>query len=333
MHNYCRALSRRFQLITIFCLAPLFILQAQQADYLTYHNSIRQAEELIAVRKFTDALSVYEELLSQYDFVFLRDCKVATQLALYKNQEDRAFRFLERGIKHGWQLKAIKKEKFLRPLLKKNRWQAIEQQYPSLHTFYWQRLNIPLRNTVQQLFKKDQKMALGALFRIGQRAQDKYAERKFLPHSKQQLFKLDSILQVYGYPGEQLIGNNYWAETILSHHNSISQQQVQQDTLYTFLKPKLLIALRKGQISPFEFALIDNWKISVGSGWKEKSYGFLSDDMTAEETQRANEMRKQLGLRSLQTRNALIDIQQETGMDFQLPERPGKNKKIVIQSN
>lgn len=59
---------------------------------------------------------------------------------------------------------------------------------------------------------------------------------------------------------------------------------------------------------------------------------FSSLFSTEAEALRANELRKQLGLKSLQTHNTLIDLQQETGMDFQLPTRPGKNKKIELLS-
>ena len=79
---------------------------------------------------------------------------------------------------------------------------------------------------------------MGALFRIGSKSQDNYAENKFAPHSEQQISELRDILLEIGYPGEKLIGNDYWVSTILSHHNSISQAYNKKDRLYPELKPQ-----------------------------------------------------------------------------------------------
>lgn len=119
-------------------------------------------------------------------------------------------------------------------------------------------------------------------------------------------------------------------ETILSHHNSISKAHTQKDTLYNYLRPKLVFALVRGEISPFELAIIDSWKASVVSKWENPSYGFLSSSLTEEEMDKANKLRSQIGLRSIETRNRLIAIQEETGMNFYLPGWPEANGKIEV---
>jgi hypothetical protein len=138
---------------------------------------------------------------------------------------------------------------------------------------------------------------------------------------------LDRILGQYGYPGEKLIGNNFWMSTILGHHNSISTQYNKNDTIYNYLKPKLWIALERGEMSPYEYALIDNWFIAVSSDRSEKSYGYI-DGLSSEDILRSNQLRKSIGARSIETRNDLVDIQEKTGIDFYLHGNPWQAGKI-----
>ena len=169
------------------------------------------------------------------------------------------------------------------------------------------------------MFKKDQGKALGALFRIGDKAQEKYAMKKFAPHSEIQMTKLIKILENQGYPGERLIGNDYWMSTIISHHNSISKSYAQKDTLYSFIKPMLYQAIKEGQISPYEYAMIDDWYIAVSTNRTESGYGFLNlpDQATLSET---NLLRHRIGLRSIALRNKLVEVENYTGMNFYLPD-------------
>ena len=44
------------------------------------------------------------------------------------------------------------------------------------------------------MFRRDQKKAMIALFRIGSKAQERYGTKVFGPHSKNQIFELIEIL-------------------------------------------------------------------------------------------------------------------------------------------
>ena len=141
--------------------------------------------------------------------------------------------------------------------------------------------------------------------------------------------QLKQIIRTKGYPGERLIGNGFWAVTILSHHNSMTVQRTQTDTLYPQMRPVLRRAVETGAMSPFEFAMIDDWFITIKSNRQERGYGYLNT-LTAVELVRADSLRTQIGLRSVTTRNRLIDVQQQTGMDFFLPAWPYRNAKLVV---
>lgn len=299
-------------------------------DYLQYHKQIIEAEKLIGEENFKAALSQYENVFDNYEFVFLRDYQVAAQLALFLNDKQKALHYIKEGISAGWELKAIKKNKHLSQLNKEPEWKSIENDYDSFRKVYNESLDQPIRNKVKKMFSKDQRKAFGALFRIGDNAQQKYAERKFAPHSEKQLFEIIEILETTGYPGEKLIGNRYWISTILSHHNSISTGYVKKDTLYAFLKPKLYEALKSGQISPYEYATIDDWQRTVSSDRSGPGYGFLIAPTRASLSV-TNELRELIGLRSIEVRNKLVDVEQRTGMNFYLPGNPWVRGKIEIK--
>jgi hypothetical protein len=304
----------------VFCfLSPAQDKTMIPEDYGFYHKEINKAEGFISQEDYEKALEVYKETFTSFNFVFLRDYKVAAQLAFFVNDKDTAFNLIEEGVASGWDLKALKKEKFLSPLQKEPGWTLLKNNYDSLHRVYLNRIDPMLRDSVHEMFKRDQKKAMGALFKIGNSAQEKYGTEKFAPHSEQQMAQLFEIMDNHGYPGERIIGNDFWMSTVISHHNSISEEYTKKDTLYNYIRPALKKALALGQISPYEFSMIDDWRIAVVSNRTAVGYGFLNTPLsgTLSET---NALREKAGLRSVQLRNKLVGIEQKTGMNLYLPD-------------
>ena len=307
----------------VICLITIVAFTGFQAnenlEYEDYHKQIIEAEKFLSEEQFAKALVQYEQVFETYDFVFLRDFKVASQLALYLNDTTKAFKYLKEGISAGWELKDLKKNEFIKELQKDPKWMTIEQSYGNLHSQYQTRIDQKLRETVHQMFKQDQKKAMGALFRVGNKAQEKYGTKKFAPHSENQMVKLIEILNNDGYPGEKIIGNDFWMSTIISHHNSISLEYSSKDTVYNFIKPALISAISKGEMSPYEFALVDDWQKAVATKRTVPGYGFLISpkDSTLQET---DQLRHKIGLRSIALRNTLIEVEEKTGMNFYLPD-------------
>ncbi len=309
--------------LVVFCLIPIAVFMgfrfSSDRNYLKYHEQIMEAEKLLSEERFSEALKKYDQVFELYEFVFLRDYQIAAQLALYLDDKNKGFDLLRKGMASGWDLKDIKKNDYLKPFREYPEWGAIEQSYSTIHSQYETRIDWQLREEVRLMFKKDQKKAMGALFRIGNRAQEKYGTKKFAPHSENQMFDLIDILNIVGYPGEKTIGNDYWMSTIISHHNSISKKYARKDTLYNFIKPKLFRAIENGEMSPYEYALIDDWRKAVISERTVPGYGFLitPKKSTLMET---NQLRQKIGLRSIELRNKLVEVERKTGMDFYLPD-------------
>jgi len=302
-----------------------------QQSYQNYHHQIVQSEQLIVSGNYEAAILKLDSLFTKYNFVFLRDCKLATELCAYTKDLDHGLRFVQQGILQGWTLKDIEKNKNLRFLLTDPRWAALKNEYEELHRQYLKKLNIPLREQVHLMFKNDQRKALGALFRIGEKSQQKYAERKFAPHSEKQIREINIIIDSLGYPGEQIIGNKLWASVILSHHNSISPQYNSSDTLYTFLKPKLLQAISRGELSPYVLTTIEDWRTAAISNHNLTTYGYLGKISDTPALDIVNNNRSELGIRSIELRNSLIDIEQETGMNLYLKKDWQKGKISIVE--
>lgn len=289
-----------------------------EQDYTVYHKNVNQAEALIAKEAYQEAFTIYEDLFQEYDFIFLREYQVASQLALKLKEEAKALKLIERGILGGWKLKSIRKNTHLATLWTKPEWKAFKKTYTTLNAQYEDQLNTELKAQVKKMFAKDQKKALLVLFRISSKAQDRYAEKKFAPHSIQQMAELKAIMEKHIYPGDRLIGPNYWISTILSHHNSISQSFNQQDQIYPTMKPLLQKAIKAGYLAPAEWALIDEWYRIVKQETDQAHYGFIKEPKV-EELDYMNQLRASINLRSVELRNQLIDLEQKTGMDFYLP--------------
>ena len=300
-----------------------------QENYLNYHSKVIECEQLIVEGNYPSAIDKFDSLFNQFDFLFLRDIKVATELSAYEKDYESGLKFVGLGMKAGWTLESINKNDNLKSLREQPEWAKTMPTYDSLHKIYLSRLNFQIKEQVREMFKKDQKKALGAFIRIGQKAKRRYSERKFAPHSENQLEKLEQILNEYGYPGERLIGNNWWGSVILSHHNSISVNYNSNDTIYDHLRPKLLNALKQGEISPYELAQIEDWRIAALNDHELTSNGFIGKIPDNPELDKVNENRSEIGLRSIELRNNLIDIENSTGLNLYLP-KGWQNGKITV---
>lgn len=303
-----------------------------QSNYHEYHKEVLRCEQLIAEHKFKKAIYVLDSLFNRFDFIFQRECKLATELSVYEHDDESALRFLRLGILSGWTIKDIKKNKRLKKLHDDPEWTNLKTEYDSLHKVYWSRINIPLRQEAQELFKKDQKIAIRVLFRIGEKNKIKYALKKFAPHSENTMIQLKDILIKHGYPGEKLIGNSWWVSVNLSHHNSIYTEYTQKDTLYPSLRPELLKSIERGELHPKDFAIIEDWRNASLYQHESSLNGFLGKIPDNSALEIVNQNRNKIGLRSIGLRNTLLDIEEETGLNLYLPKGWHKGK-ITVANN
>ncbi|MBL7874456.1 MAG: hypothetical protein JNL53_02255, partial [Cyclobacteriaceae bacterium] len=60
----------------IICFVTISFRSLGQ-DYAQYHARINEAEEFIVHNQYEEALKIYEEVFTAYDFVFLNDYQIA----------------------------------------------------------------------------------------------------------------------------------------------------------------------------------------------------------------------------------------------------------------
>ena len=118
--------------------------------------------------------------------------------------------------------------------------------------------------------------------------------------------------------------------TILSHHNSISKNYNSKDSLYLSLKPQLDLALIKGEISAFSYAMIEEWYRAVIDDKELPTFGILNAPVQVD-LAKTNQLRAEVYLRSIEIHNKLIDIQEKTGMNFYLDGHPWNKGKIEVR--
>ncbi|HAA22587.1 MAG TPA: hypothetical protein DCR93_31910 [Cytophagales bacterium] len=299
----------------------------REQNYVQYHSQITEAERLVGIEKYNEALTLYRETFASYDSPFLKDYKIATQIALHLGEIELAFDYLQKGILNGWTMKSINRYKYLKKLKDYDEWERIKKDYDNLHKQYLSTLNSHLASEMKRLFKEDRRQVFLGLFFFTSKSQDRFAENKYAPKSEIRIRRVIEIVNEHGYPGEKLVGSDLWGWGLLSHHNSISQKYTEQDSLYPSLRPKLLEGVQSGEMSPYYFAIIDEWYILVKSQRKETVYGYV-DELTSDDLAETNELRRQLGIRSIEIRNNLIDIEKKTGMKFSLG--PWHNGKITV---
>lgn len=311
-------------------ISLMVLLQVdEQKDYFEYHQQVIQAEKLICSGNYGEALSLYENLFENYDFVFVHEYKVASQIAIFLGDLDKAKEFVKKGMLGGWDIKSIKKNDFIRNGFDGSDWNFLKKDYDLLKKTYEAKFDLDLQDEIKKMFQADQKKAIGALFKFSSEGQDSYAEKKFAPHSEVQMDKLEKIIEEKGYPGEKMVGNNYWVSTIISHHNSISRKYNQSDDIYPDLKPILMEALGRGEMSPAELAIIDDWYLTTIDQTNRAFYGILNRPKYSELSV-TNDFRKKIFLRSVETRNQLVEIAYKTGMNFYLDANPWLNGKIEM---
>jgi hypothetical protein len=306
----------------------LFSLKISAQGYDEYHARIREIDRFLLDQDWGRALEKYLELEGGYDFLFIRDLKVAGQLA-YRTGDSTAFhRFSKAAFVRGWDWRKVKKELRDNPdfaLGMRSRLKAISKK-----TERREFTNPEIREQVKKLFLQDQWQALGALLVFPSERRERYVERKIAADARLRADAIWRIVDEIGYPGEMKIGNFVWATTLLSHYNSISDEFVKADTLYPAMRSILRKELAMGRISPFEFALIDNWYQSVSSDRTIESYGILEGEVTPGALSLVNDNRQAVGLPTVEDHNQLLQLQSNAGIKLFFGQAWGSNSPIRI---
>lgn len=300
--------------LLVVTLIPL-LSSGQTTNYLEYHAEIIKAEEFIVTKHFNESLEIYRMLANRYEYVFLRDMKVAAQLSAYLNNTDNLFYFLEKGMKKGWTSKEIMKMKIFDKSKNDNRWKKLKANKDQFRREFESSINLQLRIEVKEMLNEDQKRAIRVALIPVEQWRERYTNRKFVPNNRTQVRRINQIIDQFGYPGEKIIGDKSWATVIISHN--------EHDTIYNQLRPKLYSAFKRGELSAIELAIIESWRIAIDTDRKEKGFAIWADEITKSESVKVDSLRQSIGLRSIELNNKLIQIEKKLDMKFYLSPSHG----------
>lgn len=180
-------------------LLPLIVLctltfGARAQDYFKYHRLINSAERCFFLEGKTDsAYLCYENAFAGFDFVFVKDCFMAAQIA-YLNGSSRYIGFLEKGFKNGLKWQELKLSAVLKPLIKDTAaFKKKFRNYPEYRKAYLQRINRHAWKYVRDDFLADQ--------------QEKgLPEGQYGPAIARRIMNLKALVAIVGFPGDKLIG-------------------------------------------------------------------------------------------------------------------------------
>ncbi len=297
------------KLLVLLALFP-GLCSGQTYNYLDYNNEIINAEEYIVAGQFMESIQIYRNLADTYQHVFLRDIKIAAQLSAYTNDTDNLFYFLEKGMKRGWTLKEIMKTATLKKFKDDDRWKRLKANQDQFTEEFENSINLELRTEIRAMLAEDQKRAIRVALTPVKKWRERYTNRKFVPNNRLQVRRINQIIDQVGYPGEKVIGDKSWATVIISHN--------EHDSIYTELRPKLYKALRHGELSAIDLAIIETWRIVVDTDRREKGFVIWSETITKSDAIKADSLRESIGLRSLELNNKLFRAEKELDMKFYL---------------
>lgn len=160
------------------------------------------------------------------------------------------------------------------------------------------------------MLAEDQKRAIRVALTPFKKWRERYTNRNFVPNNRLQVRRINQIIDQVGFPGEKIIGDKSWATVIISHN--------EHDTIYKELRPKLYQALRRGELSPIDLAMIETWRIVVDTDRKEKGFVIWNETISKSEAVKADSLRQSIGLRSIELNNNLILAEKDLKMKFYL---------------
>ena len=78
--------------------------------------------------------------------------------------------------------------------------------------------------------------------------------------------------------------------------------------------------MARGELHPKDFAIIEDWRNASIHQYESSLYGYLGKMRNDENLTTVNQNREKLGLRSIELRNMLLDVEKETGLNLYLPK-------------
>jgi len=233
--------------ITILLLGIQTIL-AQ--NYLEYYETINKAEIANLDKEFKESDSIYQIAFKLVRKPFKEDYLLASINSEKLNDNQKTYEYLKKGVKNGLTIERIKNQ--ISEFKKSNNWKTLTNEYNSLRNNYLKTLNIPLRNEIIDMIRKDQKARI-PIFRSSKKMNktDTYNYNRLLEIIKENgnVWPGFSTIGEITPKGKYIVTDNI--ALMILHFN---KEQVEK------LKPYILLAVFSGEMYPYHFARSIDYK-------------------------------------------------------------------------
>jgi hypothetical protein len=234
--------------VVLLTVCPKLTFSQDFSSVYQYYELINQAELSIADSAIDNALLTYKNAFQILKKPKTKDLYNATLCASLTNNPI-AFDYLEKLILKGYTLDSLGKQKYISKLIGKPQWGKLNLRYPELHKQWLSKINIPLRDSLKALLVRDQS------FRILKGSYKVYGDtiKKIDEENNAKLLK---IIAQYGYPDDDLVGDNEITKAF--GFDIVIWHQTQLNFIYNY-STILKTAVKQGKLDPMRAAnLLEN---------------------------------------------------------------------------
>lgn len=143
------------QALLIICLGLVFYLE-EQPDYFNYHKAVNQAEEYIVEEDFASAQQTLEVALMQFDFCFVKDLLLASQINLILGNKERSINWAKRALQGGYLLTCLQQIPVFQRYYTPSDWEDLDTSFPELRKEYLKGIDIELLNEFSRRYTVEQ---------------------------------------------------------------------------------------------------------------------------------------------------------------------------------
>lgn len=236
--------------LLVFYILVLGITKVSAQNYLNYYETINKAEIANLDEEFKKADSLYSIAFELVEKPFKEDFLLAAINSEKLKNPTQTYDYLIKGINNGLTLKRIKKQ--LTAFKKATAWKKLKQDYKSLHENHLKTLNLPLREEILEMVRQDQK-ARAPIFGGWRQMKktDTYNYNRLLEIIKQNNNK---------WPGFSTIGEiTPKGKYDVTKNITLMPLHFNAEWVET-LRPYMLEAVLNGEMYPYQFARIIDYK-------------------------------------------------------------------------
>src|SRR5690606_30044550 len=233
---------------------------------------------------------------------FTKDYIIFSQLCLLNQNKSKAISWIEESMKFGAKLNCLKEIELLNKNFTENEWKKLETNIIELDSIYRSKINFSLGARLNRNYQKEQ---------------DSKAEKNYKNVVYSNFKKIKELTDKGTFPGEYLIGidNVKYASDIPEcefGNSKVIVTLLHYDfPIIELTEEVLVLAIKKGQLHPREFASIftlEKNRVSklYGSSYKTKKelpdYNFMfAFEMRKNRIDKVNEDRYTFGICSVET--------------------------------